>query len=231
MPERPVTRRQFLYGAAASALLVDLSGLDVRANASPQAARRALAEPGPMLPPVPAVLLSVNGAPGDPDHLSVVWSFVVNGDPPQIGIAPGHEHVARALVGLHGEFVLNVPTSQMVEAFDRVDMSSSSVGDKFELTGLTRGRATAVDAPSVEEAPVQVECRVFDRVEVPPVRTLYLAEVVATTVHEGVCDQDGRLIVENVDFFGMTAGSGEHYTMGDRVGNIGMTVGRSDIKY
>jgi flavin reductase (DIM6/NTAB) family NADH-FMN oxidoreductase RutF len=184
-----------------------------------------------MLPPVPAVLLSVNGAPGDPDHLSVVWTFVVNGDPPQIGIAPGHEHVARELVGLHGEFVLNVPTAHMVEAFDRVDMSSSGVGDKFELAGLTRGRATAVDAPSVEEAPIQVECRVFDRVEVPPVRTLYLAEVVATTVHEGACDEDGRLIVANVDFFGMTAGSGEHYTMGERVGNIGMTVGRSDIKY
>ena len=29
----------------------------------------------------------------------------------------------------------------------------------------------------------------------------------------------------------MTAGSGEHYTMGSRVGNIGMTVGRTDIKY
>jgi hypothetical protein len=29
----------------------------------------------------------------------------------------------------------------------------------------------------------------------------------------------------------MTAGSGEFYAMGARVGNIGMTMGRSDIKY
>ena len=29
----------------------------------------------------------------------------------------------------------------------------------------------------------------------------------------------------------MTAGSGEQTTMGRRVGNIGMTVGRTDIKY
>ena len=48
---------------------------------------------------------------------------------------------------------------------------------------------------------------------------------------EGAVDADGRLIVRNVPFFGMTAGSGEHYTMGERVGNIGMTVGRTDIKY
>ena len=48
---------------------------------------------------------------------------------------------------------------------------------------------------------------------------------------DGAVEAGGRLIVPDVDFFGMTAGSGEHYTMGRRVGNIGMTVGRSDIKY
>jgi hypothetical protein len=42
---------------------------------------------------------------------------------------------------------------------------------------------------------------------------------------------DGRLIVSNVPFFGMTAGSGEFYTMGKLVGHIGKTVGRTDIKY
>ena len=62
-------------------------------------------------------------------------------------------------------------------------------------------------------------------------RTLFIAEVVATTAVEGAVDGDGRLIVPNVPFFGMTAGSGEHYTAGTRVGNIGMTVGRTDIKY
>ena len=60
---------------------------------------------------------------------------------------------------------------------------------------------------------------------------LRIAEVIATTILDGAVDSSGRLIVPNVPFFGMTAGSGEHYTMGDRVGNIGMTVGRTDIKY
>ena len=184
-----------------------------------------------MLPPVPAVLLTVRGQDEDPDHISVVWTFVINGDPPQIGIAPAHEHVAGELVDHHGEFVLNVPTTRMVEGFDRVDMTSSRVGDKFTLSGFTAGQAVAVDAPTVEESPIHVECRVFDRHEVPPSRTLFLADVVATTVHPGACDESGRLIVANVPLFGMTAGSGEFYAMGARVGNIGMTMGRSDIRY
>ena len=184
-----------------------------------------------MLPPVPAILLTVNGRPGDPDEISVLWTFVVNGDPPQIGVSAGREHQARALLEIHDEFVLNVPVASMVEAFDTVDMNSGRVADKFELSGLTRGAATVVSAPTVEESPIHCECRVIDSLEVPPERKLFIAEVVATTAVEGAVDENDRLIVPAVDFFGMTAGSGEHYTMGRRVGNIGMTVGRSDIRY
>ncbi len=193
--------------------------------------RRLLEEPGPMIPPVPAILLTVNGRDGDPDEISVLWAFVVNGDPPQVGVSAGSEHVARQLLELNGEFVLNVPTASMIEAFDTVDMNSSRVTDKFELSGLTRGRARVVDAPTVEEAPIHCECRTIDSLEVPPMRKLFIAEVLATTVLEGTVDEAGRLLVPNLRFFGMTAGSGEHYTMGERVGNIGMTVGRTDIKY
>ena len=184
-----------------------------------------------MLPPVPAVLVTVLGAPGDPDEVSVVWTFVINGHPPQVGISVGDEHVAGDLLVRHGEFVLNVPTAAQVDAFDRVDMSSSRVADKYALSGLTRGRAVRVDAPTVVEAAIQVECRVSHTLRVPPVRRVFLAEVLATTVLPGVCDAAGRLDVPATDFFGMTAGSGELYTSGRKVGHIGMSVGRDDIKY
>jgi flavin reductase (DIM6/NTAB) family NADH-FMN oxidoreductase RutF len=193
--------------------------------------RVSLPKPGPMLPPVPAILLTVKGRPGEPDEVSVLWTFVVNGDPPQVGVSAGDEHRAGPLVALHREFVLNVPVASLVESFDRVDMSSSKVADKFARSGLTRGRATVVDAPTVEEAPIQVECRVSHVLRVPPARTVYIADVVATTVHPGVCDDAGRLRVSAVEFFGMTAGSGEFYTMGRSVGHIGQTVGRKDIRY
>ena len=193
--------------------------------------RLKLSENGPMIPPVPAILLTVRGKPGDPDEISVVWTFVIEGKPPQIGISVADYHIAGNLIKLHEEFVLNVPTADIITAFDTVDMNSSKVGDKYALSGLTEGTAVKVNAPTVEEAPIQVECRIFNTIDVPPNRTVFFANVVATTVHESVCDKDGRLIVPNVSFFGMTAGSGEFYTMGKLVGHIGKTVGRTDIKY
>jgi flavin reductase (DIM6/NTAB) family NADH-FMN oxidoreductase RutF len=193
--------------------------------------RAALAKPGPMLPPSQAIITSVRGKPGDPDELSVLWTFVVNGDPAQIGVAAGDEHIAGGLIALHKEFVLNVPTASMIHGFDVIDFSSSKPGDKFAKSGLTRGRAAVVNAPTVNEAPIQLECRLLHTLRVPPMRTLFVAEVVATTVHDGICDADGRLRPESAAFFGMAAGCGEFFTLGQKVGHIGQSVGRRDIRY
>ncbi len=229
------SRRSFM--GAGPALVIwgcsdaDPEGGQHSAGATELGLRRPLSEPGPMIPPVPAIILSMRGRDGDPDELSVLWTFVVNGSPPQVGVSAGEEHLARRLLDERSEFVLNVPTASMMEAFDTIDMNSGTVGDKYTLSGLTRGEASSVQAPTVEEAPIHCECRIIGSLEVPPVRKIFVAEVVATTVREGAVDDGGRLLVDRVPFFGMTAGSGEHYTMGQRVGNIGMTVGRTDIKY
>ena len=227
-----MNRRIFMKQTVFPALMTGLSGATIPSFFSEDnKTRLKLSENGPMIPPVPAILLTVRGKPGDPDEISVVWTFVIEGKPPQIGISVADYHISGDLIKMHKEFVLNVPTADIITAFDTVDMNSSKVGDKYSLSGLTEGKAVKVNAPTVEEAPIQVECRIFNTINVPPHRTVFFADVVATTVHEGVCDKDGRLIVPNVSFFGMTAGSGEFYTMGKLVGHIGKTVGRSDIKY
>jgi flavin reductase (DIM6/NTAB) family NADH-FMN oxidoreductase RutF len=229
-----VKRRVFINTTVFPVFMAGLAGVNsmsLTAGEGSKGKRSRLPEAGPMIPPVPAILLTVNGKPGDPEEISVVWTFILEGQPPQVGISVADAHVAGDLIKLHKEFVLNVPTADIITAFDTVDMNSSKVGDKFTLSGLTRGQAVEVDAPTVAEAAIQVECRVFNTIVAPPHRTVFFADVLATTVLDGVVDENGRLIVPNVSFFGMTAGSGEFYTMGQPVGFIGKSVGRTDIKY
>ena len=190
-----------------------------------------LKEAGPMVPPVPAILLTVNGLEEGKDEISVVWTFVIEGKPPQIGISVADYHVAQKMIEKHGEFVLNVPIESIVDEFDQIDMSSGKIGDKFELSGLTRVKASKVNAPAIAESPIHVECRVIQTISAPPQRKIFIAEVLATSVLENACDENGRLIVDNTRFFGMTSGSGEFYTMGKKVGYIGKSIGRTDIKY
>lgn len=229
-----ISRRHFMKQTAAAAMLANLNPGTNYSPAFPEhnnKKRIFLKKPGPMIPPVPAILLTVKGRPGDPDEISVLWTFVVNGNPPQIGVSADEHHIAKNLIDLHEEFVLNVPTRKIVNPFDIIDMNSSRIADKFKLSGLTKTKAVEINCPAVEESPIHLECRVFNKLAVPPKRKIFLAEVVAVTVHENVCDEKGRLIVDNVPFFGMTSGSGEFYTMGEKVGHIGMSAGRDDIKY
>jgi len=190
-----------------------------------------LSEPGPMLPPVPAAITSVKGKGGLPDELSVLWSFVLGSKPPKVGISAEEKHVAEKLLRERGEFVLNVLTKDYVEGFDLVDMHSYEEGNKYELAGFSKGTARKVDAPTVEEAAIQLECEIFDTIDLPPNRTVFFADVLTTSVKGRICDSEGRLIVEKVPFFGMTAGSGEFFTMGEKQGHIGMTADRDDILY
>jgi len=46
-----------------------------------------LSQPAPMLPPMPAIILGVKGDETIRDDLSCVWTFVLDGYPPQVGIS------------------------------------------------------------------------------------------------------------------------------------------------
>ncbi len=234
MINKKISRSRFIKKAAAGAAFINLGTLGVtaaRIKYNPGSERIQLKEAGPMIPPVPAILLTVNGLEEGKDEISVVWTFVVEGKPPQIGISVADYHVAQKMIEEHGEFVLNVPVESIVEEFDRVDMNSGKIADKFKLSGLTRVKASIVSAPAIKESPIHVECKVTQTIVAPPQRKIFIADVLATTVLENVCDENGRLMVDNTPFFGMTSGSGEFYIMGKKVGYIGKSIGRTDIKY
>jgi flavin reductase (DIM6/NTAB) family NADH-FMN oxidoreductase RutF len=197
-----------------------------------------LPKPGPMIPPVPAIVLGVKGALDVKDDLTIVWTFVVEGDPPHIGISvpsnsaiSGKSYVALDLLKKHGEFTLNVPDTSWAREFDQIDMTASKRADKFAANGLTRLPSKTIQAPGIAEAAIVLECRVLQSHVLPPKRTVFFAEVLRTSVHPGVTDSDGRLDSTSREFFGMTSGNGEFWSFGRKVGYIGQSVGRKDIRY
>jgi flavin reductase (DIM6/NTAB) family NADH-FMN oxidoreductase RutF len=74
----------------------------------------------------------------------------------------------------HGECVLNLPSSVMVDAVDRIALTTGKseitgyklaqgyrhVPDKFALAGLTAQESDLVGPPRVRECPIQLECTV-----------------------------------------------------------------------
>lgn len=93
--------------------------------------------------------------------------------PPMVMYCPngahseGGEKDSLKNVREHGEFVVNLATYELRHA---VNVSAAPVGrevDEFELARLTKAPSRLVRPPRVKESPVQLECQVFDIVDLP----------------------------------------------------------------
>ena len=95
--------------------------------------------------------------------------------------------------------------------------------DKFRETGLTPGRSAVVAAPTVEEAPVSIECRV-KRIVPLGTHDMFVAEVVNVQADERYIDPDGRFDLERAR--PLVYSHGEYFGLGEAIGRFGWSVRR-----
>jgi flavin reductase (DIM6/NTAB) family NADH-FMN oxidoreductase RutF len=103
-----------------------------------------------------------------------------------IAIAPGR--YSHQIIRETGEFVVNLPTVNILKQVDAIGAISGRQVDKFAMTGLTPLLAAQVRPPLIAECPVNLECRVL-RVETIGDHDLFQGEVLVQHVDEAVLDE------------------------------------------
>lgn len=178
-------------------------------------------KPGNFLYPVPPVMVSCADENGRPNILTVAWAGTVCSDPPMLSISVRKERYSYELLRRTGEFVVNLTTKDLVRAADFCGVRSGRDIDKFEVCRLTPGRSFKVSAPSIEEAPVSIECRV---VQILPLGShdLFLAEVLCVQADDRYMDDSGRFRLNDVSLAAWSHGS--YRLLGDTVGTFGFSV-------
>ncbi len=162
-------------------------------------------KPGTMLYPLPAVL--VTG--GDMEHstlMTAAWTGIVNSDPPMTYVSIRPERYSYSVIRERGEFVINLTTRQLVRETDYAGCVSMRREDKFETLGLTREAADLVAAPLIAQCPVNLECRVTEVKDLGS-HSMFLAEILAVHVEEGLFDKKGRICLENADLLAYVHGT------------------------
>ncbi len=151
--------------------------------------------------PGSVVLVSAVDSEGKVDICTVGAWALVNGDPKMFGIAMcardsgGYfwKRYTTECIDQTSEFVINIPHSGLKKAWDicgSVSLTKDAEADKFELAALTRAPASVVKAPLVAECPVNIECRVHSRLELPTHDWIVgevLAIHTAADVVDGIC--------------------------------------------
>jgi flavin reductase (DIM6/NTAB) family NADH-FMN oxidoreductase RutF len=121
----------------------------------------------------PVVLISTVNPDGSANlaPMSSAWWL---GDSAMLGL--GNSSQTSANLSRHGECVLNLASSDMAGAVDRIALTTGKteikpyrreqgyvhVKDKFALGGFTRQESDLVEPPRVKECPIQLECRVVE---------------------------------------------------------------------
>jgi len=148
--------------------------------------------PSTALFPCPVVLVTCRGSGGKPNIITLAWVGVVCSDPPTLGLGIRPQRHSYGLIEDSGEFVVNIPTVEMLRQVDFCGVVSGRDVDKFSETGLTPEPAEKVKPPLIRECPVNIECVVKDEIPLG-VHHLFLGEVVCVHVDQDVLNEKGGI--------------------------------------
>ena len=154
-------------------------------------------EPSTLIPCM-AVLVTCQGADGKPNVSTVSEGGVFNNQPPVIGVSITRSHFSNQQIKETWEFVVNVPSEDLLWETDVCGCISGRKKDKFELTGLTLIPSQVVKVPSIKECPVNIECRV-KHVFNMGTDDLFIGDVVANVADEEILNP-GAESAENIAF-------------------------------
>jgi flavin reductase (DIM6/NTAB) family NADH-FMN oxidoreductase RutF len=186
---------------------------------------KVIKEPSTLFLPKPVALITA--AHGGRDNvMTAAWTNVVCMDPPQVAVAVRTTRFTHELVEKSGEFVVNIPGSDLWRAVDLCGMVSGRQVDKFERAGLTRAEGKEVAAPLVDECPLNIECTVSAAVPLGS-HTLFVGRVLAVHLEERCIGEKDRVAVKAFDPYVLN--QREYWSMGKKLGDYGDTASELEV--
>ena len=179
-------------------------------------------KPGTMIYPLPAVLVSCGCEPSEYNLITVAWVGTICTNPAMCYISVRPERFSYPILKKNMEFVINLTTRDLAYATDWCGVNSGRDHHKFEEMKLTPGKATVVHAPTVEESPLCIECRVKEIMALGS-HDMFIAEVVNVQADERYMDPEtGAFDLRKAN--PLAYAHGKYYELGELVGKFGWSV-------
>ena len=115
--------------------------------------------------------------------ITLAWGGTCSSSPPTVGIAIREDRYSYELIANSKEFVVNIPTADMIEEVELCGTKSGRDTDKWMKCNFTKTKSIAVKTPHIQECPVSMECKLKQIVELGT-HDLFLGEVVALHICE-----------------------------------------------
>lgn len=182
-------------------------------------------KPGNMLYPLPAVMVSCGRKDEKPNIITIAWTGTICTNPAMLYISIRPERYSYSIIKETKEFVVNLTTEALLKATDFCGVRSGKNVDKFKEMKLTPYKSDFIDAPSIKESPVNIECRVKDIIELGS-HHMFLAEVAAVHIDKTYLDENGRFHLNDSNLIAYS--HGEYFSLGKLLGTFGYSVRKKE---
>ncbi len=143
--------------------------------------------------PTPTGLITSIDAEGNPNIITLGEVFNISIRKPVIcGIAIRPATYSHGLIFAQGEYVINLPTAELLPKVLKCGSVSGREVSKFEAFGLTPLAAKHVAPPLIAECPVNIECKVVG-IDVIGDHDLFRGEVLEVHVSPELLGADGKM--------------------------------------
>ena len=174
---------------------------------------------GTLEAPLPAVMVSV-GDMEKSNIITIAWTGILSSDPPRTYISVRPSRYSHGIIKERGEFVINLTNEALAKSTDYAGIYTGAKVDKFEKCGLTKMKSEVVSAPTIAEAPIALECRVFDVIE-SGTHDIFMADIVNVSCDEGIIDEKDKICFDKAKLIAYS--HGEYYALGKKLGKFGFS--------
>ena len=152
-----------------------------------------------------------------PNIISIGWIGGASSNPPQVALGIRPQRYSYSLIKSTKEFVINIPTVDMIRETDFCGIVSGRRIDKFKECNLTPMKAEVVKPPLIKECPVNLECKLK---QISPLgsHSLFIGEVVAVHADEEIIDKNSKWKIDFLKIKPMVLNMYEYWSLGEKIG-------------
>ena len=166
-----------------------------------------------LLHPMHTVLVSCVGKRGRPNIITLAWAMPTSINPQLVAVSIRPERHSFALIEETKEFVVNIPTMDILKKTLFCGRKSGRDYDKFKETSLTPLPAKKVKPPIIKECVAHLECKLHNQFATGD-HTIFIGEIVEAYVDKDAFTDKYNLKKARMIFH---LGEDEFATLGIRV--------------
>ena len=182
----------------------------------------------PLLFPTPVLVVATYDEKGAPNAMTAAWGGICCSDPFCVYVSLRKATYTYQSLVDRKAYTINIPGKNYIVEADYMGIASGRDEDKFAVTGLTPVKSDIVDAPYIEEFPVNLECKIIHITDLG-LHTQFVGEVVNIKADAAMLENDQQPMIHQIMPMIFAPNNRFYYTVGEELGKA-FSVGKELMK-